>query len=93
MDQLFSPWLLIAVALFSMIAGLMNIVSVIFLRNRLFDLESMIIWKWSEAPWWTRIEPENSFQANLAQTLLKRECQHCVCNNNACQSGVTEKEN
>ncbi|MBV2144246.1 hypothetical protein KUG47_12150 [Falsochrobactrum sp. TDYN1] len=93
MDQLFFDGVVLAAAIFAALAGVINIVSVILLRNRLFDLESMIIWKWSEAPWWTRILPESTCQDHLANKVFKRECHRCVCESSAVQSGFIEKEN
>jgi hypothetical protein len=76
-----------------MFSGMIFIVSVILLRNRLFDLESMVIWKWSEAPWWTRMDEDEAFQTHLANLTQARASQVDDCRLNASQSGTTVAEN
>lgn len=66
-------WLLILAICWSAISGMMSIWIALLLRNRLFDLESMVIWKWSEAPWWTRIDEDETFHMNLAKRVQALE--------------------
>jgi hypothetical protein len=73
------------------VSGAMNTFSLILLRKRLFDLESMVIWKWSEAPWWTRLDSD--FQTACANFVRSRECQRFERSANVSQSGVTLTEN
>ncbi len=76
----------------SIVSGLIHIVCVILLRNRLFDLESMIIWKWSEAPWWTKRAPDEDFMIHLANLIHNLECQRPTDSERPCQSGWTLNE-
>src|SRR5690625_4758666 len=84
-----SVWFVLAAALFAIIAGLMNILSVIALRHRLFDLEAMVMQKWSEAPWWTR--RDSDLHTTLANQVLSLAGHRCCCRCSCSQSRTTTK--
>ena len=67
------------------------IVALIRLRQDVASFESMVIWKWTEAPWWTR--SDSDFHAAIASHIRNRESHFCCCRCMAGQSGVTTKEN
>lgn len=66
------------------------IVALIRLRKDVLTFESMVMWKWTEAPWWTRAESD--FQASLETNLRKRAGKRCCCCNMPSELKVTINE-
>src|SRR5690606_30832657 len=87
--DLFSVLAVSAMCFSAAVSGIL-IVALIRLRKDVLTFESMVMWKWSEAPWWTR--PESDFQASIETSLRNRAGSCCCCRNMAADFTVTVKD-